>query len=80
MNATKTKLTKRWSIVCTGGYCPSLQAVTPNPAAHGGYCYCEARIGPNGTRQGRITNANGRHSEVGPVFALSDELLARWES
>lgn len=73
-----TKLTKSWKTIAIIGFRGSVSR-DQNPAAHGGVCLLQARMGANGPL-GREVNSNGRHEERGPAFALETDRLIHWES
>lgn len=76
--STKAKITGRWKTICTVGYTCGV-ARDENRAAHGGVCHCQVRRDRNGNLIGRKVNTNGRHTEEGESFELSEEMLAHWE-
>ena len=81
---TKTKLTNRWTTICTVGYDPTraVERTTGSPTkARGGVCLCQARIsGKNGLRGRRVNTTGWPNREVGHAFALDAETLRNWEN
>jgi len=71
-------ITSKWQTVATVGYTGSVSR-DENRAAHGGVCHLQARKGTTGILLGRKVNSNGRHEEIGEVFALDNNTLACWE-
>jgi hypothetical protein len=76
--ATKTKLTSRFQTIAIVGFSAGVSR-DQNPAAHGGVCLLQARIGTNG-QFGRKVNTNGRHKEIGEAFALDHDTLRHWQA
>lgn len=77
---TRTKLTAKWTTICTTGYSHSVNPYNENRSAHGGVCHHQARVNASGETIGRKVNSNGRHKEVGKAFPLTAAQLEHWES
>jgi hypothetical protein len=73
---TKIKLTSRWTTICTVGYTGSVSR-DENRAAHGGVCHIQLRQSARGPVARKI-NSNGRHKEVGEVFAATTDQIEHW--
>lgn len=75
---TATKITSKYTTLCTVGYQGSVSR-DENRAAHGGVCHIQVRSA-GGRVLARKVNTNGRHQEVGEAFEADADQLARWES
>ena len=78
MNATKTKITTKYTTLCTVGYTGSVSR-DENRAAHGGVCHIQVRRGANGLLARKV-NSNGRHQEISESFIPTAEQMKNWES
>lgn len=70
------KITTKWTTIAIVGFSGSVSR-SENRAAHGAVCLLQARRVATGVL-GRKVNSNGRHSEIGDSFPLSDVTLAQW--
>jgi hypothetical protein len=63
------KLTTKYQTVRTTGYTHPV-ARNENPAAHGGVCHLQVKMGPRGPLS-RLVNVNQHHVETGPSRAAT---------
>jgi hypothetical protein len=82
-----TKITNRWTTICTVGYDATLAVERTEgngQKARGGVCLCQARMsGKNGLRGRKVNTTGGvhqSHREIGYSFALTADELRHWES
>ena len=68
---TTIKLTSRFQTIITRGYTATASR-NENRAAHGGVCHTECRRTASGAILARKVNSNGRHTEVGESYEITD--------
>jgi len=72
MNDTTTiTLTSRFQTIITRCYTGSVSS-DENRAAHGGVCITQCRRTASGQILARQVNINGRHTEVGESYEITD--------
>ena len=74
------KITTKFKTIAVVGFTRSVSSRSYNPSAHGGVCLLQARRTPAGKLLGRRVNSNGRHSETGESFELSESGLEHWQA
>lgn len=74
------KVTTKFKTIAVVCFTHSVSRKSPNPYAHGGVCFLQARRTPAGKLLGRRVNSNGRHSETGESFELSESGLEHWQA